>query len=86
MFWRLNTKKTQRFVEIDLPEICQLKAQKLKLTKREWGYGDSEHENYELRAGDLEEDFLPALEMSPALPTLVLSDVVLSYLESDATV
>ncbi|CAL6006978.1 Leucine_carboxyl methyltransferase [Hexamita inflata] len=85
LFYRLNV--TNLFYEVDLPEICQTKAHKLGFTKQnDETYVIPNHPNYKLVSADLEDDFLGKLGIDQALPTLVISDVVLSYLESDSTV
>lgn len=72
----------------------QLKAQKLGLTRvpapqgtesaehAEWTWG----QNFHARVADLEGLDVGSLNLDPAMPTLVISDVVLSYLESDWTI
>ena len=66
----------------------QLKAQKLGLSRRQTEFGDewTWGENFRVRAADLEGLDASKLGLARDVPTLVLSDVVLSYLESDWTV
>lgn len=90
LYWRLRfqSPETQTFLELDLPETVQLKAQKLGLARRqnheppEWTWG----QNFRAREADLEGLDVGSLELDQETPTLIISDVVLSYLESDWTV
>lgn len=89
-YWRLRfpSPESQKYLELDLPETVQLKAQKLGLTRKagdfedEWTWGS----NFCVRAADLEGLDAGTLGLDSGVPTLVISDVVLSYLESDWTV
>lgn len=90
LYWRLKfpSAESQAYLEVDLPETVQLKAQKLGLARKssdsedEWTWGP----NFRVRAADLEGLDVKTLGLDASTPTLVLSDVVLSYLESDWTV
>lgn len=53
---------------------------------KELTYCFENDENYILYPADLETDFFNTINADKTLPTLFLSDVVVSYLESDNTV
>lgn len=57
-----------------------------KVPDKELTYKFPDDPIYQLQPADLETDFFDKLEVNKNLPTLFLSDVVVSYLESDNTV
>ncbi|KAH0572641.1 Leucine carboxyl methyltransferase [Spironucleus salmonicida] len=83
LYFRLN-EPAMKFTELDLPEIIQTKAHKLNMQKQDDGTYKY-NEFYSIQSGDLEEpDIL--LQFQKDIPTLFISDVVVSYIESDSTI
>eukprot|EP00703_Trepomonas_sp_PC1_P001469 JAP95137.1 Leucine carboxyl methyltransferase [Trepomonas sp. PC1] len=85
LYYRLKSQPSQKFIEVDLPQMVQLKMKKLAGKQISQNIYQIE-ENYHLYGQDLEEEFLERIKIDFATPTIIISDVVLSYLESDFTI
>lgn len=95
LFWRLPPgERPARWLELDLPEVAERKAQRLGLARgpAPLAFADPAAPGYALHSCNLEEDVDAWLALAraalpaPDAPVLFVAEVVLSYLDSDCTV